>query len=356
MTKTKTKYIFTMIFLFIIFTFQKQNFLTIQSTITIFLKSVMPSLFLFILFTNIILELDIKDGLKRIFRRNTTLVYIAIIGMFCGYPMGAKAISKYYDKKEISYNDAMFLMSFANNANPIYIISTIGIATLENIYLGFVLAISHYLSSLIICIYYFHKDIIHETKRNLKSKDNISNKKLHKTIFETINQAIKATYFTLSQILAYIIIFSVLSQDARIILLKLNLPNNLIYIFESILESTSGIAKLALNYNAPTNITISLISFILGFSGISIIFQIYSCIYNMKISIMHIIKYKLIQGLLSFCITYCLLNLLKYKFNNPINITNIVDSINSTTFFLIIASLIFIFSSTIKKVTRTKKF
>lgn len=356
MTKTKTKYIFTMIFLFIIFTFQKQNFLTIQSTITIFLKSVMPSLFLFILFTNIILELDIKDGLKQIFRRNTTLIYIAIIGMFCGYPMGAKAISKYYDKKEISYNDAMFLMSFANNANPIYIISTIGIATLENIYLGFVLAISHYLSSLIICIYYFHKDIIHETKRNLKSKDNISNKKLHKTIFETINQAIKATYFTLSQILAYIIIFSVLSQDARIILLKLNLPNNLIYIFESILESTSGIAKLALNYNAPTNITISLISFILGFSGISIIFQIYSCIYNMKISIMHIIKYKLIQGLLSFCITYCLLNLLKYKFNNPINITNIVDSINSTTFFLIIASLIFIFSSTIKKVTRTKKF
>ena len=314
----------------------------------------MPSLFLFILFTNIILELDIKNGLKRIFKRNTTLIYIAIIGMFCGYPMGAKAVSKFYDKKEISYNDAMFLMSFANNANPIYIISTIGIATLENIYLGFVLAISHYLSSLIICIYYFYKDIIHETKTNLKSKDNISNKKLHKTIFETLNQAIKATYSTLSQILAYIIIFSVLSQDARIILVKLNIPNNLIYIFESILESTSGIAKLTLNYNAPQNITISLISFVLGFSGISIIFQIYSCIYNMKISIMHIIKYKIIQGLLSFCITYALLSLSNYNLYAVKNNIKIINNINSTTFFLIIVTLLFLFSSNIKKVTRIK--
>ena len=63
----------------------------------------MPSLFLFILFTNIILELDIKNGLKRIFKKNYSLIYIAIIGMFCGYPMGAKAVSKFYDKKEISY-------------------------------------------------------------------------------------------------------------------------------------------------------------------------------------------------------------------------------------------------------------
>ena len=59
----------------------------------------MPSLFLFILFTNIILELDIKNGLKRIFKKNYSLIYIAIIGMFCGYPMGAKAVSKFYDKK-----------------------------------------------------------------------------------------------------------------------------------------------------------------------------------------------------------------------------------------------------------------
>ncbi|MBR2784488.1 MAG: hypothetical protein IKD74_00680 [Clostridia bacterium] len=268
--------------------------------------------------------------------------------------MGAKAVSKFYDKKEISYNDAMFLMSFANNANPIYIISTIGIATLENIYLGFVLAISHYLSSLIICIYYFHKNIIHETKTNLKCKDNNSDKKLHKTIFESLNQAIKATYFTLSQIFAYIIIFSVLSQDARIILVKLNIPNNLIYIFESILESTSGIAKLVLNYNASTNITISLISFILGFSGISIIFQIYSCIYNMKISIMHIIKYKLIQGLLSFCITYALLNISNCNLYVVKNNIKIINNMNSTTFFLIIVTLLFLFSSTIKKVTRIK--
>lgn len=315
----------------------------------------MPSLFMFILFTNIILELDIKSGLKRLFKKNYTIVYIATIGMFCGYPMGAKAVMKHLDTKEISFDDAMFLMSFANNANPIYIISTIGIATLENIYLGFILAISHYLSSIIICIYYyFHKDIIHETKTNLKSKDNISNKKLHKTIFDILSTSIKATYFTLSQILAYIIIFSVLSQDLRIILNKINVPNNLIYIVEAMLESTSGIAKIALNFNAANTITIAIISFILGFSGISIIFQIYSCIYTAKIPIKHILKYKLIQGILSFCITYVITIILNNHLNEIIKNVNIINSINNTSLFLIIISLLFIFSATIKKVTRIK--
>lgn len=315
----------------------------------------MPSLFLFILFTNIILELDIKNGLKRIFKKNYTIVYIAAIGMFCGYPMGAKAVSKYYDKNEITHSDATFLMSFANNANPIYIISTIGIVTLENIYLGFVLALSHYFSSLLICIYYyFHKDIIHETKTNLKSKDNISDKKLHKNIFDILTQSIKATYFALSQILAYIIIFNVLSQDIRVILNKINVPNNLIYIVEAMLESTSGIAKIALNFNAANTITIAIISFILGFSGISIIFQIYSCIYTAKIPIKHILKYKLIQGILSFCITYVITIILNNHLNEIIKNVNIINSINNTSLFLIIISLLFIFSATIKKVTRIK--
>ena len=355
MTKTKTKYIFVIIFLFILFTFQKPNFLTIQSTVIMFLKSVMPSLFLFILFTNIILELDIKNGLKRIFKKNYTIVYIAAIGMFCGYPMGAKAISKYYDKNEITHSDAKFLMSFANNANPIYIISTIGIATLENIYLGFVLALSHYLSSLLICTYYyFHKDIIHETKTNLKSKDNISDKKLHKNIFDILTQSIKATYFTLSQILAYIIIFNVLSQDIRVILNKINIPSNAIYIIESMFEATSGIAKIALNFNASKNITLSIISFILGFSGISIIFQIYSFIYTVKIPITHIIKYKLIQGTLSFILTYTFLNISSINITERIKNIRIINSINDTTIFLIIVSLVFLFSTTIKKVTRIK--
>ena len=47
--------------------------------------------------------------------------------------MGAKAVNEYLDKKEITIKQANFLMSFANNANPIFILSTIGIAMYNNI-------------------------------------------------------------------------------------------------------------------------------------------------------------------------------------------------------------------------------
>ena len=353
MTKTKIKYFFSLVFLILIFTFQKTNFISIQTTINLFFKSVMPSLFLFILFTNVILAIDIKKPLKKIFKSNYILVYIALIGFFCGYPMGTKAASKYYDEKAINIKNIKYLMSFANNANPIYIISTIGIATLENFKLGLILALSHYLSSLTICTcYLFYKDIIHEKSTNLKSKDNISDKKLHKSLFEILNDSIKATYHTLSQILAYIIIFNVISQEITIVLKMINIPQNIIYIIQGLLESTKGISIIALNYNASQTITISIISFILGFSGLSIIFQIYSCIYNTKINIFHIIKYKLLQGSISFVITYILLNI------KTINITDVSLTIrtqkllNNTSTFLIITSLLFLFAANIKKVTR----
>ena len=132
----------------------------------------------------------------------------------------------------------------------------------------------------------------------------------------------------------------------------INIPQNIIYIIQGLLESTKGISIIALNYNASQTITISIISFILGFSGLSIIFQIYSCIYNTKINIFHIIKYKLLQGSISFVITYILLNI------KTINITDVSLTIrtqkllNNTSTFLIITSLLFLFAANIKKVTR----
>ena len=337
-----------LIFLFCIFFFQKINLESIRITIELFLKSIMPSLFLFILFSNVLLQIDIKSGLKKVFKNNYAIVFIAIIGFICGYPMGAKAINEYLDKKEITTSQAKFLLTFANNASPIFILSTIGITMFNNIYFGIILAISHYLASLIICVFsLFHKDIIHESKTFLKSNSNNSDKKLHKTIFEALNVAIKNTYYTLSQILAYLILFNILSDELSYILKCLQLKPNYIYIIQSLFESTNGIKNIIFNCTYNTNTILILSSFALGFSGLSIIFQIYSCIYTKRINIFYIMKYKLIQGLLSSIITYLLVNI---KFKPSLQINTIIS--NEFTYFIIIVSLLFIFAASIKKVTK----
>lgn len=268
--------------------------------------------------------------------------------------MGAKAVNEYLDKKEITIKQANFLMSFANNANPIFILSTIGIAMYNNIYFGIVLAFSHYLASIIICIFsVLHKNIIHESATNLKTKDNFSDKKLHKSFWDILNVSIKNTYFTLSQILAYLLLFNVLSDELAYILKTINIPDNTIYIIQGLLESTEGIKNMVLNFTASTNSILILTSFILGFSGICIIFQIYSCIYTKNISIFHILKYKLIQATLSSIITYSIL-----KFTNIDNNLSIIilPKLNNYSYFLIFTSILFIFAANIKKVTRKITF
>ena len=136
-----------------IFTFQKSNYISIRNTIGIFLDSVMPSLFPFILFTNVLILSGFSKSIIRYFKKYGNLIYVGVIGFLCGYPMGAKATYSLYAENKITKKQATFLMSFANNCNPIFILSTIGICVLNNFHIGLILLISHYIAAIIICIF-----------------------------------------------------------------------------------------------------------------------------------------------------------------------------------------------------------
>lgn len=352
MIKINTKHIKSIIlilFFICIFAFQKSNYLSIKTTIALFLDSVLPSLFPFILFTNILIQTNFKEYVVYIFKQKGYLVYVGIIGFLCGYPSGAKAAMSLYEQNLISKDEVKYLMTFANNCNPIFILSTVGICFLDNLYFGIVLLVSHYVSSLILCMLNLtHNNIIHEN--NIKSnnfKDN-SVKKLHKSFFEIIDTAIKNTFIVLGTILGYITLFNLIFSILQVLLTKLNISNNLICILSGLFESTKGIKDVFLNTNMPLNITLCIISFILSFSGFSIIFQIYSSIYKANVKLSHIIKHKFIQGVLSGIITYIILNITTCTKVIKINILDF----NQKIYYLICVCLLFIFSSTIKKVTR----
>ena len=348
--KKTTSVILLILCLSFLFIFQQTNYITVKNTITIFLNSVLPSLFPFILFTNILINSDIISQLTSIFKKFSDIISVIIIGFLCGYPMGAKITNKYYLDGKISKKQAYFLMSFVNNCNPIFILSTIGICVFNNIYIGLILCISHYLSSLIIgFIYFTHNSIIHEIEEKSNIFKQNSNKKLHKSFFEIVDESIKSSFIVLGNILAFILIFNLIFAILENILLKLNISPNIIYTLSSMFEVTNGCRLLYLNSTLNSNLVISIISFALGFSGFSIIFQIYSCIYKAQVKLTHIVKYKLLQGGLSFFITFIILMLKDNTINNiPLNLLKF----NATSYFLFFSSLLFIFVYTIKKVTQ----
>ena len=348
--KKTTSVILLIICLLFLFAFQQTNYITVKNTVTIFLNSVLPSLFPFILFTNVLIHSDTISQVTSIFKKFSNIISVIIIGFLCGYPMGAKITYKYYLDGKISKKQAYFLMSFVNNCNPIFILSTIGICVFNNIYIGLILCISHYLSSLIIgFIYFTHNSIIHEIEEKSNIFKQNSFKKLHKSFFEIVDDSIKSSFIVLGNILAFILIFNLIFAAIENILLKLNISPNIIYTLSSIFEVTNGCRLIYLNSTLNTNLVIAIISFALGFSGFSIIFQIYSCIYKAGIKLTHIVKYKLLQGMLSFFITYIILML---KDNTIKNINLDLFNFNAASYFILFASLLFIFVYAIKKVTQ----
>lgn len=55
-----------------------------------------------------------------------------LLGMLCGYPMGAKLASDMYESHKISRREAEYLTTFCNNASPSFIITYLGQICLLN--------------------------------------------------------------------------------------------------------------------------------------------------------------------------------------------------------------------------------
>lgn len=292
--------IITLTFLFL---FTVDTFASISTTVTLFTQKVFPSLFLFILFTNILLNSN------AIYMVSSTLGFIPkilglsknasipiLLGFLCGFPSASSAIDKLYDDRALSKKECNFLMAFCNNASPTFIISTIGYVMLSSKHTGILLLIIHIISSIIIAfIYavYYNKNIIHENNVNLKGlckNDNSFYKKVE--ILKSLPISIYNTFKSMVYILAYMIIFNIFSD----ILNGFNIPN--INYLTSTFELTKGITYFAKLNNLPY------IAFLLGFSSFSIIFQIKSSLKYLDYPIYKIIFFKFLHGVISLIIAY----------------------------------------------------
>lgn len=367
------------IVLILLLTLSETNFNSVSVSINMFLNKVFPSLFPFMLFTEILLSTNVIDSISRkfekilykFFRISPHGVSAIISGFLCGFPMGAKAVNVLYENSKISKKEAYYLLKFTNNCNPAFILSTIGIVLFKNIKLGILILISHYLSAIIIGCISNHLDdslIIHERDDNLKllhkkttklkkkayilneynktyleKSNKRTNKKKNSNFMEIIKSSMFNSFKSLVLICGFIIIFNLISNSISMLFNHFNISSKLAVIVSSILEMTTGSYNIYIS-DFSYIMKICLISFSLGFSGLSIIFQIYATISKYDFSLKYLIKYKTLQGILSFIITYDLINIK--------NISNI-NYINILLLLVLISLLYFLFRLVFTKNKKT---
>lgn len=186
---------------------------------------------------------------------------------------------------------------FTNNANPAFILITVGLIMFENLKVGIILLISHILSSVILGIIFRPKSII---QQDLKNENSNCFKK--QSLFNNIVASILDTFKTLAIIFSFTVIFNILST------FMCTLSSNNVYklIVTGIFEISNGLnitAASAMSLN--TKILIS--SLILGFSSLMIMFQVYSSFLSCPIKLRCIFVAKVLQGVIS-CRNYISIN------------------------------------------------
>lgn len=286
----------------------------------LFFNSVFPTLFPFLVVTDILIQYGGINIYSKIFgpilckplRLPKESSLTLIVSSLCGYPLGAKYACSLYEENQISFSSLKRLLNIASNVSPLFIMGTIASSMLNIPKVGYILLSVSYLSCLVMAI------ILPADSANYNSC-NYSSINHNKSFGAALKEALDRSLGTSLSVGTFIIIFSVFTYIIEklsifnifisILSRILNLPRDAVKGFTfGLLEMTNGCNILA-HCNISMALKVSLISFLCSFSGLCIIFQVYSFVYKIKdISISRYIFRKFLQGIISFILTYAALS------------------------------------------------
>lgn len=285
-------------------------------------KAILPTTFPFVVICNLLIYYDGISLYSKILgplickplNLSENCSFPIVASLLCGYPLGAKYCVDLYNMNYLDKEEYIRLLNIASNVGPIFLIGSVATALLNNVYFGYILLASSYLSIIFI-------GIITKKKRTSSNKSSLRlNKKCDFNFGTAIKNSIENAINTTLSIGGFIIIFSVIialvKNSSSIHSLCsyieniLSLPFDAIYgSFLGSIEITNGCSILS-KIDLQLPLKISIISFLCSFSGLAIIAQVSSFVSSTNIKYSRYIFIKFIQGIFSFIPTFILMNLL----------------------------------------------
>ena len=246
-------------FLMLILILEPQRGLTAAlSGIDLCLKSVIPGMFP-LLFLSSMLACELSSYsiplIEHILHIPTGSAGNFLIGLVCGYPVGAKLIQKEIDNRHINVPNANRMMIFCNNASPAFIIGILA-PVFENVWFAISLWLIQIIGSILVGVLWPEHDSETVIKRPMRSIGAGAN----------MMESTKA----ISAICGWIILFGVLLAylEAPLLSRLSSVPGALL---NGALELTNGIFALRNIYSPAIRFIIC--SILLSFGGLCIFLQ-----------------------------------------------------------------------------------
>ncbi|WP_195951043.1 sporulation integral membrane protein YlbJ [Clostridium saudiense] len=321
--------------------------------VNLVVKTIVPTIFPFSVICNLLISYDGVSLYSKILgplfckslKLSKSSSFPIVASILSGYPLGCKYCCDLYSLGYIDRKEFERLLNIASNASPMFLIGSIGATMLGDIKLGFILLIGNYLAPMIVGIL-----TIKQSKNLSNMKEvpaNTSNINFGTALKSALDNGVNTTLQVGSFVVLFSIIISIIKNNAYISIIFsnienfLNLPQYSLYgIFLGSVEFTNG-CKLITTLPLTIPFKLSIISFICSFSGLSVIAQISSFVSKYNVSLAKYSFYKLIQGIISFFITFVISSVFTLKYTAYTS-TFIPDNYNITIiiYLFILLSLI----------------
>lgn len=314
--------------------FPAQVFNASLGGLNIWWKIVFPTLLPVLILSEFMLGFGILHGLgatldpllKRLFRLPSHSGLAIVHSLMAGFPKGAQVTNDQVIKYNMKPSEASRLLAYSHIANPVFIISIIGVGFLGSVRLGFMLAILYYVSHFLTGFLlrqraksYIQVDNANENlrfplapspdhtkisylraiKQAIKEGRRVHSKAFGKMLGDAVMESIQ----NLMTLGGYIIIFSVLATQIQMIPLD-PLQSRPIWL-KLFLEVHLGSLHLVQS-SSPLPWVIAWISVGLGWSGIASFLQVKSMIYPSNIQMKQFVIHRVIHALIAFGLTFVL--------------------------------------------------
>lgn len=308
----KTKYItiFSVLLLFMLLFLCPLSALTgAKNGLLLWFQTILPALLPFAIISKVMIQLDITNYLttlfypifKRLFSISKYGCYPVIIGMLCGYPMGAKACADLIKSGKLEVSEAQRILAFCNNASPMFILSYITIQCLGLSKSPYILLLIIYGSAYLVGILegFIKRLDLHKIQTCSLNYEAPNYNTQKSTLFHILDNSIIDSFELLTKIGGYIVLFSLGAQILNDIPL---IPMIIKVQFAAFLEITTG-ASAIMKASFSKELKIVLITAFTAFGGLSSFAQTKSVIADTGLSLKKYFISKLINGLLAAFIT-----------------------------------------------------
>ena len=285
--------------------------------LALWFQVVLPTLAPFMICTQMIVGLGgvsllirpVYPFLYAVFRLSPSGSYVLLCGLLCGYPLGARLCADFYERGELSSEEARYLLSICNHPSPMFLLGFIR-GLLPFPIPGFLLPLCLYLPILPI-------SWISRRRYGFSGSAHVSGMHASATKGITLESILLSTAETMVLIGNYMMLFSILAVWIWRIPL---LPDSFKALLSGIAEITTGIRQICQVY-PPDQILLPAAA-VTAFGGLSGLFQTKGILSfvsdprcgaqkNAGLSIRHYVLWKLLHAGLTCLILVTAENLLR---------------------------------------------